>query len=239
MASYTSRNGFENAHLYLTRLLQDTQPPSRWQHHLRTLLSIYIQHNDAKQALLFLMNTMNTAMLAVQDHSTCPGYPSLFINMRSKPSIFPIDAWKHILLSLHFDLTEPEGNRDLDLIEVNVTANVTLPLLQGFTLILQSLLGLDWGMLRMLLAIDADDGLRLLSSLQDVVVQSSHIEDIEILLQLYARYPDELSALGFSYRSKVRPQMTWQRPENDDVSHMIEVALLGLFHDGSGLEVFI
>lgn len=84
---------------------------------------------------------MNTAMLAVQDHSTCPGYPSLFINMRSKPSIFPIDAWKHILLSLHFDLTEPEGNRDLDLIEVNVTANVTLPLLQGFTLILQSLLG--------------------------------------------------------------------------------------------------
>ena len=56
---------------------------------------------------------------------------------------------------------------------------------------------------------------------------------------LHARYPDQLSALGFDVtRVKGSKEVTWQAPSSDCIHHL-QVALAGLHHDGSGLETYI
>ncbi|KAK7501073.1 hypothetical protein BaRGS_00007558 [Batillaria attramentaria] len=233
------RNGTGSEHLYLTRLLSDTQPPGRWQEPLKSLLTVYIQCSEAKQAVSFLLANMDTAIRAVQDPDGSLGYPSLYIDVRAKPRTINIDHWKKILLGLHFDLTEPEGNRDIDLIEVKITKYVTLALLSGFKLLLQSLLAMDWDMLRMVLAFNPQEGLELLTVLQNVLMPGEKLQNTQILVNLHSRYPDQLSALGFHLtRSKGTWEAGWRRPDTDHIFH-VEVVLLGLYHDGSGLESFI
>ena len=83
---------------------------------------------------------MEAAYRAVKDPAHSEGYPALFIDIQHKPIVFHIDFWKKILLGLYFEITEPESNRQLDLIEVTVTKHVTLAPLIGFKVLLQSLL---------------------------------------------------------------------------------------------------
>lgn len=241
MSLLVIRNGTGNEHLYLTRLLSDTQPPTRWQEPLRSLLSVYIMQSEAKQAATFLLHNIETAVRAVQDPKNSPGHPSIFIDVKTKPRVINIDHWKNILLGLHFDLTEPEGLRDIDLIEVKVTKYVTLAMLSGFKLLLQSIIALDWDMLRMSLALNSKEAMDLLCVLQNVLTTGGEqLQDTsEVLVNLHARYPDQLSALGFLIQRNKRVwDTTWKRPDSDHIFHL-EVVLLGFYHDGSGLESFI
>ena len=82
---------------------------------------------------------MDTACRAVMDPAHSAGYPALFIDIKHKPTVFHIDCWKKIMMGLYFEITEPESNRQLDLIEVKVTKHVTLAPLVGFKILLQSL----------------------------------------------------------------------------------------------------
>ena len=64
-------------------------------------------------------------------------------------------------------------------------------------------------------------------------------QDPDIIQDLYARYPDQLAALGFGVtKVKRRREVTWQAPSSDHIQHL-EVALAGLHHDGRGLETYI
>ena len=82
---------------------------------------------------------MDTAIRALRDPSHSTGYPALFIDIQHKPTVFNIDCWKKIMIGLYFEITEPESNRQLDLIEVKVTKLVTSVTLAGFKILLQSL----------------------------------------------------------------------------------------------------
>ena len=92
----------------------------------------------------FVVLQMDAAIRAVKDPSNSMGYPCLYIDIKKKPVVFDIDCWKKIMISLHFEITEPEGNRELDLIEVTITKHVGLGALHGLKVFLQSLLGRFW-----------------------------------------------------------------------------------------------
>ncbi|KAL8584576.1 hypothetical protein ACOMHN_002306 [Nucella lapillus] len=220
------------------KLLMDTQPVARWQQRLRRLLSGYIMPLHAYQALAFLEKNMDTAIVAVEDPSQSLGYPALFIDITPKPQLFDLQHWKDILIALHFDITEPEGNHDLDLVEVKVTRQVTLGSLLGFKFLLQCLSNVSWDMLRMLLALSNEEAHILMVVMQSPHHHHGHV-DLSGLQDLYARYPNELSTLGFSTaKNRQKREVTW-RPQSSDSVYNMEVALIGLFHNGGGLEAHI
>ncbi|XP_070196261.1 uncharacterized protein [Littorina saxatilis] len=221
----------------LTRLLGDIRPTSRWQEPLKQLLGSYIMPQEVQRALSFLAENIDTAMKAVKDPSHSLGYPALCIDIKHKPLVFNLDCWKKIMIALHFDLTEPEGSQQLDLIEVKVTDNVTLPPLAGFKILLKSLSSVSGELFRMVLALTPEEAMRLLAVMQDAF-GGNKPQDHEIIQKLHARYPDQLSALGF-VTSRRHSDVTWHPPSSSDVTYNLEVVLIGLYHDGSGLETYI
>lgn len=233
------QNGAVNGEREIKKLLADTQPVARWQERLRRLLSVYIMPHDAYQALAFLEKNMDTAIVAVEDPSQSVGYPALYIDVKHKPQIFDQQHWKDIMIALHFDITEPEGRHDFDLIEVKVTRQVTLGSLLGFKFLLHCLSNISWVMLRMLLALTHDEAHRLVAVMQSPHSHHHGHVDLSALQDLCARYPNELSTLGFSVtKNRRKKEVTWH-PQPSDCVHSLEVGLIGLFHNGSGLETFI
>ncbi|XP_076463225.1 uncharacterized protein LOC143295420 isoform X3 [Babylonia areolata] len=236
------QNGVVSGERELKKLLADTQPVGRWQDRLKRLLGIYIMPHDAFKALAFLQENMDTAIIAVQDPTQSLGYPALCINIDHKPQIFDLQHWKGIMYALHFELTEPDGRHDIDLVEVKVTRQVTLGSLLGFKFLLHCLSNISWDMLRMLLSLSAGEALGLLAVMQNLHSRHHGHVDLSTLQDLYARYPHQMSELGFTVNrraSRKRKEVTWLPPQSSDSANNLEVALIGLFHNGSGLETYI
>jgi hypothetical protein len=85
------------------------------------------------------MLQITTAYHSIQHPEHALGYPAIKIDVARKPVVFDIHLWKKILIALHFEITEPEGNRQADLIEIKITQNVTPRSLKAFTSFLQSM----------------------------------------------------------------------------------------------------
>ncbi|XP_071118681.1 uncharacterized protein [Haliotis cracherodii] len=234
-------NGRGTDHVHITRLLGDTRV-SEWQRALRKLLMTYIQHDVMKQAVTFLSDNIHSAIEAIRSPHLFPGFPCLYVHVDRKPVVFDIDLWKIILIAINFELTEPEGNRHLDLIEVKVTDKVTLPSLIGFHQLLKNILELNWDILRLILYLEEEEAFTFLCTLQDVLRSPSRTSNPTLVDALYQRQTSAMEELGFYQRRGEgrgsRRVVVWENTESEQVLYA-EVVLFGLFHHGKGLETYI
>ncbi|XP_041358660.1 uncharacterized protein LOC121375325 [Gigantopelta aegis] len=232
-------NGNGNEHVYMTRLLGDTNP-IQWQTAMKKLLKTYIVETTAKQAVSFLLDNVDTAIRALKDPEHSPGYPALCIETKRMPAILDLDCWKFILIGLNFEITEPEGNHRLDYMEVQVTEKVTMSSLLGLRIMLDSLLELDWNNFRMMLYLEDQEGYNLLCVLQDVLRMTSTIKKMDFVKQLFERYRESMESIGFHKHRIDRKtvDIMWDKPSTDQL-YLCEVVLFGLYHHGKGLETFV
>ena len=88
--------------------------------------------------MLFLGQITEARSLKLREPN---GYHYVPVDTDSKPTVFPLDRWRHLMVSLGFMLEEPDTNQDIRLCSVFIHEMVPLPLLTGMLTLLRCMRG--------------------------------------------------------------------------------------------------
>ncbi|GFR64549.1 hypothetical protein ElyMa_000181900 [Elysia marginata] len=117
------------------------------------------------------------------------------VDKRLAPMVIAVDHWKKILISLGFEIEQPDGYHTLEYVDVLVGAGVMTSALDGMIHLLTLVNSLPWNIIRMILTLTHEDAVNL-CSLTEAGGQDLH-EQVVSAKALMSRYPEEMAHLGF------------------------------------------
>lgn len=220
----------------LSRLLELTRPASTWQPHLVQLLGQQILEDGARQTVAFLQHVLTMGRETMQalerrgvDSRRGCGY-LVPVDKRLAPLVIDVDRCKKILISLGFEIEQPDGYHSIDNVDVLVGAGLMSSALDGMYHLLALVNYLPWSILRMILTLSHKDAFAL-CSLTEANSNSPHLQDQASAKDLLSRYPEEMAHLGFKKEHRIVIKTT-SHFEQNRLNKIISLILKAMFEEG-------
>ncbi|KAK3771060.1 hypothetical protein RRG08_002107 [Elysia crispata] len=215
----------------LRHLLELTRPASTWQPHLVQLLAQQILESGARHTIAFLQHVLTMGKETLQrtrraNLRSC-GCP-VPVDKRLAPLVLDIDCWKKILVSLGFEIEQPDGYHSLEHVDVLVGPGVMPLALDGMLHLLTLVNSLPWNILRMILTFLPDEALSLCALSEEI---GPRIQDQVTARAFLSRYPVEMTQLGINKQHHVVIKTVGDR-EQTRLNKTISMTVRAVFQEG-------
>ncbi|RUS74129.1 hypothetical protein EGW08_018109 [Elysia chlorotica] len=144
------------------------------------------------------------------------------------PVVMDIDRWKMILVSLGFEIEQPDGFHSLEHVAVLTGPGVMPAALEGMIHLLSLINSLSWSILRMILTLMHDEAVALCSLSETI---GPNLQDQVTARAFLSRYPEEMAQMGLSKQHHVVVKTIGDRSQIE-LNVTITLILRTMFEDG-------